>query len=502
MAFTLTVIVAYAGCWWVAAQMGLRGWPAHVPAVLFVTSSFYVSNLYGRADFPEAVGTSAISLVAASGLWLARADRWRPLPLFTFLVSVFFLTGTHPETAVWGFTLLAAGGLILWWSAAPLTRVQRRRVVAVLGVAVLGVCLDLWSLIPTALYNNRLLITSSQSLNFTQLWYTSPHSLFAVARDAVTTAPITGNIQAQMPTLAILWSVVAIGLLWRRISRFTHRLALGFGALVVLFAVLAMLRGSLTTVLPWPWRNIQFAYRLVTYGTLSACLLVAIGLLSTQSATGRLRSWTLIGASVVVIFSVGAATKQSWSTPSFYFANRSQGLGAPGVAPVSYYPGVDYSDTSASVVKPKITSLETGSPLKPTAALDFPYATPASHLSLKVRVPRNGTTVATNIATGPYMVKLAGAVPVGRTATNLSIGEIGQTLMVVRLTGKPGSVETVTVSASLSPVVKAGIWLSLAAALTAIGLLLIVWRSRWPADGRWVRLLGEPLTKQPSEAAD
>src|SRR5579863_2192924 len=66
LAFMLSVIAAYVGCWWAALQLGLRGWLAHLPAVLFVTSSFYVTNLYGIADFPQAVATSAVPLVGAS----------------------------------------------------------------------------------------------------------------------------------------------------------------------------------------------------------------------------------------------------------------------------------------------------------------------------------------------------------------------------------------------------------------------------------------------------
>jgi hypothetical protein len=493
VAYGIAVVVAYAGCWWTASQMGLRGWIAQAPAVLFVTSSYYVSNLYGRGDFPEAVATSLIPLVAASGIWLGRASRWRPLPLFVFIAAVFFLAGSHPETFIWGSTFLIFLAVVLLLSAPDIRRRHWRRLAAVAGVAVLAICVDGWSLIPTALYSNRLLISSNQSLAFSQFWYTSPGSLFAIARDAPSPPPLTGTLQAQLPTLAIVWSLIVMVALRRRATHVMLRIAIGLGVLLAVFAVLAMLRGSLNDVLPWPWRNIQFAYRLVIYGTLAACGLVAVAVLALKDARERTRQWMSAALAIVCLISIGAAMQQIWSAPSFYFKSRSQGLGAPGVAPVSYYPGVTYTDISAHVVKPTVSSVESGTPLRPALAIEFPYTTLSNSISVTVKVPSSGT-VATNIATGPYMVKLQGAVPVGRTATAPGGGVLGHTYMVVRLTGKPGTVEHVTVSLRSSLALRAGLWLSGIAVLCVVLLLLAVWRSRrWSADSRWARILGEPL---------
>jgi len=492
LAFGIALVLAYAGCWWIASQMGLGGWIAHVPAVLFVTSSYYVSNLYGRGDFPEAVATSLIPLVAASGIWLVRAPRWRPLPLFTFIAAVFFLAGSHPETFIWGSTFLIFITVVLLWSAPEVRRRHWRRLAAVVGVAVLAICLDGWSLVPTALYNSRLLISSGQGLAFTQFWYTSPGALFAIARDAPSPPPITGTLQAQLPTLAIVWSMVVMVALRRRATHVMLRIAIGLGLVLAVFAVLAMLRGSLNDVLPWPWKDIQFAYRLVIYGTLAACGLVAVAVLALRDAPARTRRWMSAAVAIVCLISFGAAMKQIWSAPSFYFKNRSQGISTPGVAPVSYYPGVTYTDVSARVVKPTVTSVESGTPLTPAPAIEFPY-TRLNDVSVTVKVPPSGT-VATNIATGSYMVKLKGAVPVGRTPLAPGGGQFGSTYMVVRLTGKPGTLERVTVSPKSSPELRAGLWLSGIACLCVVLLLLVVARARrWPADGRWARILGEPF---------
>src|SRR5437870_149883 len=38
--------MAYGGWTWLSSQAGVRGWRAHVPALVFTTSAYYLANLY------------------------------------------------------------------------------------------------------------------------------------------------------------------------------------------------------------------------------------------------------------------------------------------------------------------------------------------------------------------------------------------------------------------------------------------------------------------------
>jgi len=69
---------AYGGTLWLARQCGVQGLLAHVPALVFPTSAYYVTNLYGRGALAEFMATSAIPLLIASAYHLLRAPRWTP----------------------------------------------------------------------------------------------------------------------------------------------------------------------------------------------------------------------------------------------------------------------------------------------------------------------------------------------------------------------------------------------------------------------------------------
>ena len=72
-AVTLAAIAAaYGGLFWLARQLGVKGVLAHAPAIVFVTSAYYVSNLYGRGAWAEFIAVSALPLVLAASLRLVR----------------------------------------------------------------------------------------------------------------------------------------------------------------------------------------------------------------------------------------------------------------------------------------------------------------------------------------------------------------------------------------------------------------------------------------------
>ena len=69
-AYGLTYLVAFAlafgGLVWLARTTGLPTYMAIVVGAVYVTSSYYLSNPYGRGAWPEFVATSAFPLVLAA----------------------------------------------------------------------------------------------------------------------------------------------------------------------------------------------------------------------------------------------------------------------------------------------------------------------------------------------------------------------------------------------------------------------------------------------------
>ena len=66
------IAAAYGGLFWLARQLGVKGVLAHAPAIVFVTSAYYVSILYGKGAWAEFMAVSALPLVLAASLRLVR----------------------------------------------------------------------------------------------------------------------------------------------------------------------------------------------------------------------------------------------------------------------------------------------------------------------------------------------------------------------------------------------------------------------------------------------
>ncbi len=97
LTYLLALVCAYGGWLWLCRQLGMFGWRAHIPAILYITSSYYVTNIYGRGDFGETVATSALPLVAAAGLSLIRSRYGRVVPLAVFSAGWSSATARRPS---------------------------------------------------------------------------------------------------------------------------------------------------------------------------------------------------------------------------------------------------------------------------------------------------------------------------------------------------------------------------------------------------------------------
>ncbi len=417
------VTVAYVAVWgaafaaalggwtWLTVQLGVRGWRAFLPGLTFVTSAYYVTVVYGRGAFPEAVATSMIPLVAASALHLLRAADWRVLPSLVFLASATILTGSHTNTLVWGPTALLFGAAIAFVAVPrehrpPFTRGGR---VALLGTLAIG--LNLWFLLPVAAFNDRVVIGVPLDVVW-QPEFTQPEHLFDILRQTPQLPGVPAVVNAQVPVLALVWAGLALAVGWRWTSRAWRRAAIG--AAIVLAALLALVIFEQAMLdLPRLWRYLQFPYRLMTYVGLFVSLLVLLGLRTLPgAASGR---WPRVAIASLVLITAGSAAlgvAQAWEVPS-PGGERARVFESPERPPPGWYIGRDYADRSRPVVSPSL-------PQPLVVALSGPRRSRYT----ATLPPGPAGTVATNVAAGPYLVQVAGARPVGRTPDGSMVVEV------------------------------------------------------------------------------
>src|SRR5439155_19099184 len=98
------IAAAYGGVFWLARQLGVRGLLAHAPALVFVTSAYYVTDLYGRGAWEEFMAVSALPLMLAASLRLLRG-RWRAGPVACLVAASVVFSGSHNITLLWGSTV-------------------------------------------------------------------------------------------------------------------------------------------------------------------------------------------------------------------------------------------------------------------------------------------------------------------------------------------------------------------------------------------------------------
>lgn len=440
------VLVAYAGAiaanylgWtWMARMAGVRGWRAQLPGLIAVTAPLAVSNLYGRGGIPEVIGTSMLPLVAAAGIGLVRAPRLRLREMAAFVVALVFLTGSHALSMVWGVSFLALLAVVL---VACNWRYVRERAMWLLALAWLGLlalCLNAWMLWPTLLFHSRTIENEPDPLS--QTAFTDAGNLFRILRDTADVYPIIhGDINAALPVLALLWALAGGVLFWRWAE--PRGRALGLGVLAVLVAlVVLILHSSLIWDLPEILQYIQFPYRLLTYADFCVVGLVTLVLAAAERRRGTPAATAAVAVlAAIAAFNLAISFQQNIEVRS-WLSGRGEALASSVQPPPSWYAFLQFGDGEGPIVQPTLPEplnvpVEEG--VRDSYRVEYP--------------PGPAGTAQTNIATGPYLVDVAGATPVGRS-------EAGQ--MVVRLPASPARPRTVVVSGEDGPTVLASRWVS------------------------------------------
>ncbi len=433
--WVLAYILGYGGWMWLGRMAGLGRWAVHAPPVLFLTSPYLVTLVYARGDWPEFVALCSIPVLVASVLSVLLADRLRVWPGVALVLAVILFTGSHNLTLLWGGTLLAVLGLVLYVCSARIRRQATGRGVArVAGLVVPAVLVNAWFLAPDLVYQGRTVIagiyyphwrsTVANTLGFID------QPLFSFGRHDV------NKYVVALPVLTMAWAVSVAALAWRRTWRTTWMLLFVLLAVLVALLVITMAtHGSLVLHLPRPYVLIQYTYRLENYILLAVAGGVLVGLVLVNEAVSWMRLLAWGSLAVVVAISVGGALRQIDIPP--IQANPKFPLWNANIDSVG-----DYADGTLPEIPPG-----------PRKQLLFP-AEQVRHNRISATLDlQRGEIVDTNLVVMPALIHIDGADLIGNRT--LRAGDLIQPHAVLRVdvTAIPGAARITVRGASPWPVV-------------------------------------------------
>jgi hypothetical protein len=419
LSFALAMAMAYGGFTWLAKQAGLSGWAAHLSGFVFLTSSYYLSDVYGRGAWPETVATSALPLVVAAGISLLRAERWRPWPVAAFVVGVVIFTGSHNITLLYGTVFLVLAGVAILAAFGREALPSGRRALAVVALGLLAAAVNLWFLLPDIAYQGRVTIAHSFNNVPSVADGISPGLVFSPVRHS----RIPGFLlEEQIPTLAVVWAVAVLACNWRTLAVGWRRLSVTIAIASLPFLGLLLIPGLWHAVPKLFWA-IQFPYRLLTYVDYCVAVLVMIAAMALLGMSRTRARTALLAVGVVfALVEVGQAINQEWSTPSS-LKSRSDAFPGGSKAP-SYWQSfatyLEFQDVSLPVIPATISEVPGLTVYDGQGANVIPVPVteaPRSGYSVTFTPPKSGT-VNTNVIAGPYLVAVHGGKFVGRTPSS------------------------------------------------------------------------------------
>jgi hypothetical protein len=462
---TLAVAGTYGGMIWLSRETGLRGTKIHAPALAVVTSAYYITNLYGRGAWTEFIAVAVIAPLIASGVHLARAEMWRAAPLLVFVVCAIVFSGSHNITLVWGSTFMIFGGVIMWLTLGAPRGMPLGRLAMLAGIALASIAVNAWFLLPDASYAKDVtahleIARGGASVTF--------FDTFALLFDPLRKVPAQSTTPAlfvQIPVWFLLWSLTAAALLMRRHDFDTRLRRVWLGALALLAVLLCMVMITpIWSVMPFPFDQIQFPYRLGSYIFYTISGLVLVSALAMQrAAAGTTVVWLRRSLVAVCAVSVGLCVWQQWVPTTLFaeysYANRSQALASVNVEPRTWYDRISYTDVQAPVV-----------PVPAGRALVIPpESVRGDRFAAWLDVPPGPAPIQTNIAGGSYLVRIGGLERVGRDARGLT---------VVRRDGTGSGPVHVVLETTRSATIELG-W-----ALSLIGLAIVLAALGWTGIAR------------------
>jgi len=399
LSYLLGFAAAYGGFYWAARQFGVRGWRAHVPGIVFVTSSSYLMTIYAFGDWPEFLATSAIPLMIAAALSVLRAPQLRFWPALALVLSSVVFFGSHLITLIWGSTILAIAAALLLACVPGVRRsVSRAGVLRVVALMLPAAMLSAWFLLPTVAYEAHTLVAHAyphERALLRELMYTvAARNLFTLSHK-----PVPGTIASTaLPVAAIAWVLVGGVLLAVGRRRSTQmRVLLVLAAATVAVAVV-MTHAGLILALPRMYATLQFSFRLEGFVLLGLGASMVVLLVAARDGGAQLRRWTWLLVPVAALSLAGAIQQTSLHHEG---DDRSSALSYPSPPP-ERFGQYDYVDDRL----PEIN--------RPLPRVEFPLAamTQTGHATEVVNVPA-GRLLATNIRGDSDLLRVTGARIVG-----------------------------------------------------------------------------------------
>jgi hypothetical protein len=308
--WVLAYILGYGGWVWLGRMAGLGRWAVHAPPVLFLTSPYLVTLVYVRGDWPEFVALCSIPLLVASALSVLLADQLRARSAVALVFATILFTGSHNVTLLWGGTLLAALGLVLYVCSPRIRRqVTGRGVARVAGLVVPAVPLNAWFLVPDLVYQGRTVIAG---IHYAHWRYTVANTMGFIDQPLLGLKRYRINqYDLTLPILAMAWAASVAALTLRRTWRTSWMLLfLSLEVLITLLVITMVTHGSLILHLPRPYVMIQYTFRLENYILLAVAGGVLVGLVLVNKAVSWMRRLAWVSLATVVAISAGGAFRQ------------------------------------------------------------------------------------------------------------------------------------------------------------------------------------------------
>lgn len=427
------VVGGYLGIWWTALSLGLSRRLAVLPALIYATTPYVLSDAYGRGAWAELVGVNAVAVMLGGWTALLRADaRYPRLALGALVGSGALLAGTHNVTLLMTAAILPLIVLALL----PFTSggMERAMVLARLGrgaiATVLGAGLTAAWLVPNLWLGPKTFI-SQVTMSQEGFVATAP---FVRVTNVLSPWPVVPAefkdvmwIYAQGPALAIAWVLVALAitLVASRRGDVSRGVVASSVALVVLGVALLEL---ITHPTWWPSlprlvQTVQMPMRLLPFVAIIAAVVVAVLVVG----IGRQRERKPLMAGLVVVVAAqaliaiyvvtsGEPGVAMTATPVRHDAVTAEGEPSPFSGPGEIVPG-----QFRVLDKPEGDQRVVG---KIATELDSQLTSDAGTLSGTASV---GDRLATDVVASP-LVRFAGDVRVaGRTAKGLTLVEVTRT---------------------------------------------------------------------------
>lgn len=445
----LSVAAAYGGIVWLARQLGVRSWMAHAPAVTFVASAYYVTNLYGRGAWSEFVATSALPLMVASGLQIARSQRREAGPCALFAASAILASGSHNITLLWGSITFAVALVALRVALRKPLSVGRRQIAWLVALLGLAVCANAWFLLPALIHAGDTQIADYPIIPWSATYeLNTPRMVLSPLRHGLPSSESTPALYVQAPVWLLAWALGALALLRRRVAPVLRRVAVAFA--IILAALLALIfEEPLYDRLPRVLAQIQFPYRLNTYVALAIAGLVLVAVLATENAGRRVRRRLAVALALATSITIGFCAWQLFVPETGDF-DVDDAFVSPNRTPPTWYNGGAYLDASARVV-----------PFASDRILTInPSGLRGNRATLTLTPPPGRQPFAMTMGAGPEIVELRGLERLGRTPTGFTVAR--------RLDGGSGPVRVTLVVRSTT--ISVGVWLT-RLGVCALGLL-------------------------------